>query len=1062
MPLERLVPAFVLLGLILCPQVSTLTLTYTNTPSMTLQAGSDWWHGTITIREDGSVDPADAPVVIQGNVYRLTKNVKSDGNGIIILRNNIVVDGAGHTIEGSNTTFSKGVRLFTRTNITLKNLNIRNFHFGIVLDRSSNNTIINNNIENNWVGIFLGYSSYNTIANNTITENNDLGIELYYSSYNMVTNNNVGNNLIGIYIWWSSSYNTIANNTFTGSMEDGISLNDSPYNTITDNMVKGNNRHGIRIFMSSHTTIANNTIIGNNGDGIRIEYSLNNTITGNTITGNNGVGIYIHSLYSLIYNNVFVNDVNVVIEGGVNYWSVEKIRGTNIVGGSYIGGNYWSMFSETCSDSDGDLICDQPYIIDKNNIDYYPLTKPEQVGRPPSVPIGLWGYYNGSIVLVWYPSGDIVSGYRVYRRSSTGDFALIGKVLAGKSDYYVFVDNSIERGRGYNYRVVAFNEYGESDPASINVVTSKYIGLDIKDYKISPGRGYEFTLKILSESLIQKQGIIIGTTAANGSMTPSKIENLKTLYYTLKYYPPVRIGPDKDIIIIQIYEKEKDKGKIIDSMVFFLYVSNDVATILEYGTSWDHWRDTYAFPNTEVPWSPEGVCHGMAETELLYFMHYVLGYNDYPSFPSNPSNAMKTRDLHGGDFHIGELNNVTLAIILHQLHGLQFWEHLWERISLVIERVDSKQEFSKLASYLSEGKPVILGLGPKDMHAVVAWRVDKGSDDKYYIYISDPNYPHHINYAIYDPDAKKFYYSARYYWDKFIVMEAKPLSFYDVTWPSISISKRIPMKNYYFIISSRNISIKDLLNQSRVSYFLQMGDSSSFRSNISGVAGVSERDFIAFAVLWNKRVIIDPEGYSSILVFWANSTELGVEVYGYWFNVTSDTGFAIVPLRDGFNITVSDNTVVLNITAFSYINDFVNVFNAYNIVLNPFTEALFTITDWSALNTTEKPVINLKAYNATNKQYIGETQIYNGQTGVEIVLGSGPPPVEENLPPPRDLDGDGLYEDINGNGRLDFDDVVRFFRHFDDPVISQYSRYYDFNRNGRLDYDDIVELFKRV
>jgi PKD repeat protein len=81
---------------------------------------------------------------------------------------------------------------------------------------------------------------------------------------------------------------------------------------------------------------------------------------------------------------------------------------------------------------------------------------------------------------------------------------------------------------------------------------------------------------------------------------------------------------------------------------------------------------------------------------------------------------------------------------------------------------------------------------------------------------------------------------------------------------------------------------------------------------------------------------------------------------------------------------------------------------------------------------------------------------------LEVVRVLGLPPVEENLPPPRDLDGDGLYEDVNGNGRLDYDDVVKFFRHFDDPVITQYSRYYDFNRNGRLDYDDIVELFKKV
>jgi len=92
----------------------------------------------------------------------------------------------------------------------------------------------------------------------------------------------------------------------------------------------------------------------------------------------------------------------------------------------------------------------------------------------------------------------------------------------------------------------------------------------------------------------------------------------------------------------------------------------------------------------------------------------------------------------------------------------------------------------------------------------------------------------------------------------------------------------------------------------------------------------------------------------------------------------------------------------------------------------------------------------------------GESISVTIRNGVLVVVPAGPPPVERDLPPPRDLDGDGLYEDINGNGRLDFDDVVKFFQHFDEPVISQYPRYYDFNRNGRLDYDDIVELFRRV
>jgi PKD repeat protein len=73
-----------------------------------------------------------------------------------------------------------------------------------------------------------------------------------------------------------------------------------------------------------------------------------------------------------------------------------------------------------------------------------------------------------------------------------------------------------------------------------------------------------------------------------------------------------------------------------------------------------------------------------------------------------------------------------------------------------------------------------------------------------------------------------------------------------------------------------------------------------------------------------------------------------------------------------------------------------------------------------------------------------------------------PPPVAPNLPPPMDHDNDGLFEDLNGNGRLDYNDVVLFFKRLSDPAVSEYAEFYDFNRNGRLDFSDVVHLFKAI
>jgi len=61
--------------------------------------------------------------------------------------------------------------------------------------------------------------------------------------------------------------------------------------------------------------------------------------------------------------------------------------------------------------------------------------------------------------------------------------------------------------------------------------------------------------------------------------------------------------------------------------------------------------------------------------------------------------------------------------------------------------------------------------------------------------------------------------------------------------------------------------------------------------------------------------------------------------------------------------------------------------------------------------------------------------------------------------PPTDPDEDGLYEDLNGNGRTDFDDVVQFFNFMEWIEANEPIACFDFNGNGRIDFDDIVELF---
>ena len=64
--------------------------------------------------------------------------------------------------------------------------------------------------------------------------------------------------------------------------------------------------------------------------------------------------------------------------------------------------------------------------------------------------------------------------------------------------------------------------------------------------------------------------------------------------------------------------------------------------------------------------------------------------------------------------------------------------------------------------------------------------------------------------------------------------------------------------------------------------------------------------------------------------------------------------------------------------------------------------------------------------------------------------------------PPADTNADGLYDDVNGNGRPDFADVVLYFNQLgwiagNEPVAA-----FDYNGNGRIDFADVVWLFNNL
>ncbi|HWQ48456.1 MAG TPA: PGF-pre-PGF domain-containing protein [Methanosarcina sp.] len=248
-------------------------------------------------------------------------------------------------------------------NTTISGFRIESGETGIYLVRCSDCIITNNDLSDNRYGISLISSNNNEISGNRVNSNKMFGIHLDSSEGNTLSSNTVNSNTRGI---------------------DSITSNN---NLISGNKALNNSQYGMWISQSHDNNISGNTVneCGNGvtgSGGIHLNSSSRNVISGNIVASNHGPGFFecpgCHN--NRVYNNYINNVRNANINTRDTTWNIEKTSGRNIVGGKYIGGNFWGTpegtgFSQTeVVDRDGDDIIDSAYIDDSGNIsDYLPL-----------------------------------------------------------------------------------------------------------------------------------------------------------------------------------------------------------------------------------------------------------------------------------------------------------------------------------------------------------------------------------------------------------------------------------------------------------------------------------------------------------------------------------------------------------------------------------------------------------------------------------------------------------------------------------------------------------------
>jgi PKD repeat protein len=73
-----------------------------------------------------------------------------------------------------------------------------------------------------------------------------------------------------------------------------------------------------------------------------------------------------------------------------------------------------------------------------------------------------------------------------------------------------------------------------------------------------------------------------------------------------------------------------------------------------------------------------------------------------------------------------------------------------------------------------------------------------------------------------------------------------------------------------------------------------------------------------------------------------------------------------------------------------------------------------------------------------------------------------PKPDGTTYPAPTDQDGDGLYEDVDGNGRIGFNDVVVYYTNLQFVEDKQPLEAFDYDGNGRIGFNDVIVLYGMV
>lgn len=298
---------------------------------VTTQRDSD--NGFIPVR--GSI------VITSPGKYRLLDDIHESGRDTVIdiQSSDVTFDGNGHFIEGVSAGDDKPAYKVavwvqksgaTLSGVTIKNLKVVSWDWGIASSNVSGIKIENCNFENNFAGS-ISVNSEGAVFSQNNFRHNYFGLFIGPANTLQVKNNSFINNRGGLYTIDTTAAD-IKWNQIRGN-EQGAVLSNSKDIRFNENICSNNEKDAIILRNSEGIEILGNTLSDNGYDGIMLSNSSRITIKSNTASGNLFSGLWLEgsSLNTVIQNVISKNRVGItLIKSDKNSFSANRVSGNDV------------------------------------------------------------------------------------------------------------------------------------------------------------------------------------------------------------------------------------------------------------------------------------------------------------------------------------------------------------------------------------------------------------------------------------------------------------------------------------------------------------------------------------------------------------------------------------------------------------------------------------------------------------------------------------------------------------------------------------------------------------